>query len=133
MQYTRKNLREITGLPDKSLRWLLEKLNIQPSGFKVTLFGSKVFLYNDSALDQLHEYIFRRKKQRAEQADGKRCRGGCQGHFPPDLLDSQQICPHCRRRKWVLNEVTHRDPLHNKIDALVVDDLSSILKEFSLK
>ena len=133
MDYTRKDLRNITGLPDKTLRWLLDKLDIQPVDFKKTFFGSPIYIYDDSALEKLHEYIFVRNLKREESARGKRCRGGCGRYIAPEFLNSAQICDHCRRRMWVLNEVTHRDPLGSAIDGIVIEDLNSIIAEFSAK
>ena len=131
--YTRKNIRQITGLPDKTLRWLLGKLDIQPVGAEKTFFGSPVFLYDETALDALHAYIFRRKEQRAECAKGKRCRGGCNRYLPPGELNSQQICPHCRRQKWLLNEVTHMDPLNQDPDPEVIRDIAGIVSYIAAK
>lgn len=132
MEYTRKELRKVTGLPDKSLRYLLDKLDIQPVDFRKTLFGSPVFVYDESALQRLHEYIFVRNQMRLEFAKGKRCRGGCNHYLKPELLNSEQICPHCRRRKWLLNEVCHNNP-SSGIDAEIVRDIAGILSEFSAK
>ena len=132
MEYTRQELRKVTGLPDKSLRYLLEKLDIQPIDFRKTLFGSPVFVYDESALQRLHEYIFTRNQMRLEFAKGKRCRGGCNQYLTPALLNSEQICPHCRRRKWLLNEVTHDNP-GGVPDTEVVKDIESILGELSAK
>lgn len=128
MAYTRKQLREITGIPDKTLRWLLDRLCIQPIDIDRTFFGSTVYLYDESALSCLHSYIFRRNTKKSEQANGKRCRGGCNQYFPPSRLNSQQICDHCRRYKWLLNEATRNDPLNNAIDQTIIDDIQSILK-----
>ena len=127
MTYTRKQLREITGIPDKTLRWLLNKLDIQPTDIDRTFFGSPIYLYEESALSKLHDYIFNRNEQKAEYAKGKRCRGGCNRYLPPEQLNSQQICDHCRRYKWLLNEVTHNDPIHNSVDVEVIDDIASTL------
>lgn len=132
MEYTRQELRKVTGLPDKSLRYLLEKLDIQPIDFRKTLFGSPVFVYDESALQRLHEYIFVRNQMRLEFAKGKRCRGGCNQYLAPELLNSEQICPHCRRRKWLLNEVCHNNP-SSGVDAEVVGDIAGILGELSAK
>ena len=129
MRYSRKQLRKITGLPDKTLRYLLDKLQLDPVDIDVTFYGSPILVYDDSTLNALHDYIFNRKQLKAEKQKGKRCRGGCDRYLPPDDLDSQQICPHCRRRKWLLNEVTHNDPLFNSADTDVVEDLLSILRD----
>lgn len=133
MTYTRKQLRTITGLPDKTLRWLLDRLDIQPTDIDRTFFGSPIYLYDESALSQLHAYIFKRNEQKSEYAKGKRCRGGCNRYLPDSELNSQQICDHCRRYKWMLNEVTHNDPLNNPIDSTVIDDINSILNTIKAK
>ena len=127
MAYTRKQLREITGIPDKTLRWLLDRLDIQPIDIDRTFFGSPIYLYDDDVLSKLYDYVFRRHEQQEEYSKGKRCRGGCNRYLPPEQLNSQQICDHCRRYKWMLNEATHNDPLNNPIDSAVIDDISTIL------
>ena len=127
MTYTRKQLREITGIPDKTLRWLLNRLDIQPTDIDRTLFGSPIYLYDDDVLSKLHAYIFRRHEQQVEYSKGKRCRGGCNRYLPPEQLNSQQICDHCRRYKWLLNEVTHNDPTTHKVDVTIVEDISTML------
>ena len=129
MTYTRKQLRTITGLPDKTLRWLLDRLDIQPTDIDRTFFGSPIYLYDESALSQLHAYIFKRNEQKSEYAKGKRCRGGCNRYLPDSELNSQQICDHCRRRKWLLNEITHSNPLINAIDPDVVKDIQTTIEE----
>ena len=133
MTYTRKQLREITGIPDKTLRWLLDRLDIHPIDVNYTFFGSPIYLYDDDTLSQLHTYIFKRNEQKQEYAKGKRCRGGCNRHLPDSELNSQQICNHCRRYKWLLNEVTNNDPLNNPIDSAVIDDIYSILSTITTK
>jgi hypothetical protein len=129
MTYTRKQLRTITGLPDKTLRWLLDRLDIQPTDIDRTFFGSPIYLYDESALSQLHAYIFKRNEQKAEYAKGKRCRGGCNSYLPDSELNSQQICDHCRRRKWLLNEITHGNPLTSTIDLDIVNDIRTTIEE----
>lgn len=131
MRYSRKQLRKITGLPDKTLRYLLDKLRLDPVDIEFTLFCSPIYIYDDSTLDALHAYIFKRDIRRAEQQKGKRCRGGCNRYLPPEQLNSQQICPHCRRRKWLLNEVTEHDPLTHSVDLDIISDLQAILQELS--
>lgn len=131
MTYTRKQIREITGLPDKTLRWLLDRLDIQPVDIHSTFFGSPVYIYDESALAKLHAYVFRRNEQKEEYSKGKRCRGGCNRYLPSEKLNSQQICDHCRRYKWILNEVTHNDPITNIIDKSVIDDIHTILNTLS--
>ena len=127
MQYTRKQLREITGLPDKTLRWLLERLDIQPSDFNRTIFGSPIYLYDDDALHELHAYIFHQKVLKNERAKGKRCRGGCNRYLNPALLNSQQICDTCRRRNWMKNEIYRHDILNNQPDKRIAAELQEIL------
>lgn len=129
MTYTRKQLRTITGLPDKTLRWLLDRLDIQPTDIDRTFFGSPIYLYDESALSQLHAYIFKRNEQKAEYAKGKRCRGGCNRYLTDAALNSQQICDHCRRRKWLLNEITHGNPLANAVDLDIVNDIQTTIEE----
>ena len=129
MRYSRKQLRKITGLPDKTLRYLLDKLQLDPVDIDVTFYGSPILIYDDSTLNALHDYIFNRQQLNAEKQKGKRCRGGCNRYLPPEQLNSQEICPHCRRRKWLLNEVTHNDPLFNSADTDIVEDLLSIIQE----
>jgi hypothetical protein len=128
MRYNRKQLRQITGLPDKTLRWVINRLGIDAVDTEYTLFGSPIYIYDDTALDKLHDYIFKRTAQTVERSKGKRCRGGCERYLPESALDSQQICDHCRRYKWILNEVTHNAPLNNTVDKDVIDDIQSILK-----
>lgn len=131
MRYTRRQLRQITGLPDKTLRWLLDKLDIPPVDIELTMFGSPIYIYDDFALDALHDYVFCRKIKKQEKSNGKRCRGGCNRYLPPEQLNSQEICPHCLRMKWLLNEATHNDPLQNPVDADVLNDLLEILQTIS--
>lgn len=131
MRYSRKQLRKITGLPDKTLRYLLDKLRLDPVDVEFTIFQSPIFIYDESTLDALHAYIFSRQNLKVEQQQGKRCRGGCNKYLPPEKLNSQQICPHCRRRKWLLNEVTGNDPLVHPVDSSVISDLQEILQELS--
>lgn len=131
MRYTRRQLRQITGLPDKTLRWLLDKLDIPPVDIELTMFGSPIYVYDDFALDALHDYVFNREIKKQEKSQGKRCRGGCNRYLPPEQLNSQEICPHCRRVKWLLNEATHNDPLLNPVDADVLNDLREILQTIS--
>lgn len=133
MEYTRKDLRGVTGLPDKTLRWLLDRLDIQPVDFRRTFFGSPIYVYDDTALTQLYDYIFQRRERKAEQSRGKRCRGGCNQYMDPDLLNSAQICDHCRRRQWLLNEATYRDPLGSAVDPEVLRDISEIVAELSAR
>lgn len=127
MEYTRKQLREITGLPDKTLRWLLDRLDIQPSDMNRTVFGSPVYLYDDDALHELHAYIFHQKVLKDERSKGKRCRGGCNRYLPPSMLNSQQICDTCRRRSWLKNEACRHDILHNQPDPAIIAELKEIL------
>ena len=130
MVYTRKELRQITGLPDKTLRWLLDRLDIQPADFRRTLFGSPVCIYSEDALAQLHAYIFQRRILKDERSKGKRCRGGCSRYLAPSQLNSQQICDCCRRKAWITNEVCRHDPLLNEPDLSVVSELRKILDSF---
>ena len=130
MTYTRKELRQITGLPDKTLRWLLDRLDIQPVDFRRTLFGSPVYIYSEDALGELHAYIFQRRILKDERSKGKRCRGGCNRYLAPSQLNSQQICDQCRRKAWLVNEVCHQDPLLNHPDVSVVSELRNILDSF---
>ena len=127
MRYNRKQLRQITGLPDKTLRWLLDRLDLQPVDIEHTLFGSPVYIYDDSTLSALHDYIFKRNEKKAEHAKGKRCRGGCNRYLPESELNSQQICDHCRRYKWLLNEACHNNPLVYSVDIDVIADIRTIL------
>lgn len=127
MQYTRKQLREITGLPDKTLRWLLDRLDIQPSDFNRTVFGSPIYLYDDDALHELHAYIFHQKILKDERKKGKRCRGGCNRYLPTSELNSQQICNYCRRKAWLKNEVYSNDVLTHKADETIIQELQEIL------
>lgn len=133
MTYTRKQLRQLTGLADKSLRWLLDRLDIQPADFNRTIFGSPICVYGDDVLSRLNTYIADRKLLKAERAKGKRCRGGCNRYLPPSQLNSQQICAHCRRRAWLTNEVCHRNPLFNLPDKEIISDLKNILKSLAKK
>lgn len=128
MTYTRKQLREVTGLPDKTLRWLLDRLDIQPVDFNRTIFGSPIYIYDDDALHELHAYIFHQKVLKSERSKGKRCRGGCNRYLPPSQLNSQQICDQCRRKAWVRNEVYHHDVLNNPPDGEIIAELQNILK-----
>jgi hypothetical protein len=128
MAYTRKQIREITGLPDKTLRWLLDRLDIQPTDIDRTLFGSPVYLYDENALHDLHAYIFQKRTLKEERAKGKRCRGGCNRYLPIAELNSQQVCNQCRRRSLLLNEVCHNDPLTKPPDPAIIAELSSILE-----
>lgn len=130
MTYTRKQIREITGLPDKTLRWLLDRLDIQPVDIDHTLFGSPIYLYDENALHELHAYIFHKRILKEERAKGKRCRGGCNRYLPSAELNSQQICNQCRRRSWLRNEVCHNDPLTNKPDPAIISELQTILESF---
>lgn len=61
--YTRKQLMDITGLPDKTLRWLLSRLEIDPVNTTKTAFGRPVYHYDYSTLHKLHEYIFQQTKR----------------------------------------------------------------------
>lgn len=128
--YTRKQLREITGLPDKTLRWLIDKLDIQPADFARTVFGSPIYLYDEDALHELHAYIFHRKVLKDERSKGKRCRGGCNRYLPPVLLNSQQICDTCRRRSWIRNEIYSGDIINNQPDLRIAEELKGILEDF---
>lgn len=130
MTYTRKQIREITGLPDKTLRWLLNRLDIQPVDIHRTLFGSPVYIYDENALHELHAYIFHKRILKEERAKGKRCRGGCNRYLPITELNSQQICNQCRRRSWLLNEACHNDPLTNMPDPSIISELQTILESF---
>lgn len=129
--YTRKQLRDITGLPDKTLRWLIDKLDIQPADFARTVFGSPIYLYDDDALHELHAYIFHRKVLKDERSKGKRCRGGCNRYLPSSQLNSQQICDHCRRYAWIRNEVCHQDPATHPPDKNIIGELQQILSQLS--
>ena len=131
MTYNRKQLRNITGLPDKTLRWLLDRLDIEPVEIGRTVFGSPVYLYDDNALHELHAYIFHQKLLKNERAKGLRCRGGCNRYLPPKDLNSQQICNQCRRRMWLTNEVCHHDPLANPPDQEIVSELRGVLDKFT--
>lgn len=130
MAYTRKQIRDITGLPDKTLRWLLDKLDIQPIDINRNLLGGPVYIYDDSVIQHLHAYIFQRRILKEERSKGKRCRGGCERYFPEEELNSQQICNRCRRYAWLHNEVCHHDPLNQKPDIAVVCELQSLLNSF---
>lgn len=129
--YTRKQLRDITGLPDKTLRWLLDRLDIQPSDMNRTLFGSPVYLYDESVLYELHAYIFNKRVLKEERAKGYRCRGGCNRHFPHTELNSQQICNQCRRKAWLRNEIHNGDPLCNPINTEIVSELRNAIDELA--
>lgn len=131
MLYTRKQIRQTTGLPDKTLRWLLDRLEIEPIDIERTLFGSPIYLYDDSALDRLHSYIFRRAEHKAELAKGRRCRGGCNRYLQLSELNTQQICDSCRRRAWLLNEITHNNPAVNAVDSSVVEDIIQTLQKLT--
>lgn len=130
MKYNRKQLRQITGLPDKTLRWLLNRLDIIPVDIERTVFGSPVYIYDESALAKLHEYIFKRQEQKEEYAKGKRCRGGCNRYLPTDALNSQQICSSCRRRNWLINEIFHNDPVCNEPDQQVIADIQATINHY---
>ena len=130
MTYTRKQLREVTGLPDKTLRWLLERLDIQPVDFNRTIFGSPIYIYDDDALHELHAYIFHQKVLKSERSKGKRCRGGCDRYLPASQLNSQQICDSCRRKAWLKNEIHHHDILLNPADPDIIAELKEHLNSF---
>ena len=130
MNYNRKQLRNITGLPDKTLRWLLDRLDIEPVGVERTVFGSPIYIYDDNALHELHAYIFHRQVLKNERAKGLRCRGGCNRYFPPAELNSQQICDQCRRYAWLRNEVCHHDPSAIPPDPVIITELRSALDTF---
>lgn len=131
MLYTRKQLREIIHVPEKTLRWLLEKLDIQPSDFNCTAYGSPIFMYDDNALVMLNNYILQRNVLKAERQKGKRCRGGCNRYLPANELNSQQVCDHCRRKAWLKNEVCHKDPLLHSPDKQIIKELQDVLKKLS--
>lgn len=131
MTYTRKDIRRITGLPDKTLRWLLDRLDIPPVDIQRTLFGSPVYVYDDNALNELHAYIFHQKITKQERAKGKRCRGGCNRYVPESELNSQQICNYCRRRAWILKEVYHNDLLTNTPDRDVIAELRTHIESIT--
>ena len=133
MAYTRKQIREITGLPDKTLRWLLDRLDIQPVDISTTFFRSPVYLYDEDALHELHAYVFHKKILKEERAKGKRCRGGCNRHLSSSELNSQQICDRCRRRAWLYNEVCHNDPSTNCPDPTVISELHTLLDSIEIQ
>ena len=64
--YTRKQLMKITGLPDKTLRWLLSKLEIDPVFTTKTAFGRPIYHYDYATLVCLHDYIFKQAKHKEE-------------------------------------------------------------------
>lgn len=80
--YTRKQLMKITGLPDKTLRWLLSKLEIDPVFTTKTAFGRPIYHYDYATLVCLHDYIFKQAKHKEECNRGVRCRGGCGSSAP---------------------------------------------------
>ena len=122
--YTRKQLISITGLPDKTLRWLLSRLEISPVDVKKTAFGRPIYYYDKATLLKLHDYVFNQLLKKQESANGVRCRGGCNKFFPRNQLSSDQLCPHCKRIQLLRKEVYDE---HGNINTEVVDDLIQIL------
>lgn len=131
MLYTRKQLRETAEVPDKTLRWMLDKLDIQPVDFNCTAFGSPIFMYDENVLAKLQEYLAYRRVIKEQQRKGKRCRGGCNRYLPVLALNSQQICDQCRRKAWIKNEVCHRDPLLHAPDRQIIKELQDVLEKLS--
>lgn len=126
--YTRKQLMDITGLLDKTLRWLLSRLEIDPVNTTKTAFGRPVYHYDYSTLHKLHEYIFQQTKRKEEYAKGIRCRGGCNRYFPKSELNTDNICSHCRRKRWL-----HHELYPDKscvLDKLALRDIVSIINSF---
>ena len=103
--YTRKQLMKITGLPDKTLRWLLSKLEIDPVFMTKTALGRPIYHYDYATLVCLHDYIFKQAKHKEECNRGVRCKGGCGKYFPKEEMNANQVCNHCRRRLWLRHEV----------------------------
>lgn len=126
--YTRKQLMKITGLPDKTLRWLLSKLEIDPVFTTKTAFGKPIYHYDYATLVCLHDYIFKQAKHKEECNRGVRCRGGCGKYFPKEEMNANQVCNHCRRRLWLRHEVYPDKSL--KFDKTAFRDILSILNSF---
>lgn len=129
MTFSRKEIREITGLSDRTLRWLFEKLKLDPVGQTRTFYGSPVFQYDETTLSKLHAYIFKREADSEAKNGELRCRGGCGDYFLKSELNKSQVCSRCRRFIWIKNEVYNNDPLLNKVDPLVIRELRSILRQ----
>ena len=126
--YTRKQLMKITGLPDKTLRWLLSKLEIAPVFTTKTACGRPIYHYDYATLVCLHDYIFKQARHKEECNKGVRCKGGCGNYFPKEEMNANQICNHCRRRLWLRHEVYPDKSL--KFDKTAFRDILSILNSF---
>lgn len=101
--YTRKQLMKITGLPDKTLRWLLSKLEIDPVFTTKTAFGRPIYHYDYATLVCLHDYIFKQARHKEECNKGVRCKGGCGKYFPKEEMNANQVCNLCRNELFRVN------------------------------
>jgi hypothetical protein len=128
---SQKQIRERTGIPRSTLAWLLNRLEIMPVETRRTLFGREFFMYDDSCIDSINDWLnsqLERKLIQQDHSGKKRCMGGCRKWYAKSEMFSV-YCKPCYVKKSIMTLISHgckfgqTDPLLIKLTKEFVSKL----------